>query len=269
MPAETGKKSEGALSGLFSKEDWLSVWLGFLIIALILLGVTVKLPGFKWTTDGQFSGVVAQMAPMVDSLVKGAGEKNDADVLAAATALNTAMAGQDRKAVGDAAKKLAEVGKKSPDAGLKSKADAVTKELITPAGQLTGNVFSGDNIGRSIYIGLGYLILASIGIALMGASVAKFIVGFPVVYLLAWLSMFIAGNYSVTYWGLEFVLWALVLGLFISNVLGLPEWMKEEVRTEYYIKVRLVVLGTSILFGEILQAEAYGVVQAIIVVGAV
>jgi len=266
MPAEQGKKAEGAFSGLFSKEDWLAVWLGFLIIALILLGVTVRLPGFKWTTDGEYSGVVAQMAPMVDNLVKGAGEKNDADVLAAATALKTAMGGQDRKAVGDAAKKLADVGKKSPDPGLKSRADAITKELITPAGQLPGNVFSGDNIWRSVYIGVGYLLLASIGIALMGASVAKFMVGFPVVYILAWLSMFIAGNYSVTYWGLEFVLWALVLGLFISNVLRIPGFLKEVIRTEYYIKTGLVILGAGILFGEILQAGAYGIVQALLVV---
>jgi len=45
--------------------------------------------------------------------------------------------------------------------------------------------------------------------------------------------------------------------------------MKEAVRTEYYIKIGLVILGTGILFGEILQAGAYGVIQSIVVVLAV
>jgi uncharacterized membrane protein YadS len=45
--------------------------------------------------------------------------------------------------------------------------------------------------------------------------------------------------------------------------------MKEAVRTEYYIKVGLVILGAGILFGEIVQAGAYGVIQAIVVVVAV
>jgi len=270
MPSEKGKqKAEGGWVDLFKKEDWLAVWLGFLIIALILLGVQVKLPGFKWTTDGEFTKLIATMTPVVDSVTKGAGEKQEADLLAAATGLKAAMGTGDRKAVGDAAKKLGEVGKQAKDSGLKSRADTVSKELVTPAGQLPGKVFGGENLWRAIFIGIGFLVLASIGIALMGAPLGKFIVAFPVVYILAWLSMFIAGNYSVSYWGLEFVLWALVLGLFVSNVLGLPAFLKEGVRTEYYIKTGLVILGAGILFGEILQAGAYGIIQALLVVSVV
>jgi uncharacterized membrane protein YadS len=266
MAGEKGKPKEGGWSELIKKEDWLAVWLGFLIIALILLGVQVRLPGFKWTTDSEFSSLVAQMTPMVDSLVKGAGEKQESDLLGAATGLKAAMGSGDRKAIGDAAKKLGDVGKNAKDSGLKARADTVSREVVTPVGQLPGKVFTGDNIWRSVYIGIAYLVMASIGIALMGAPVGKFILGFPVVYVLAWLSMFIAGNYTVTYWGLEFVLWALVLGLFISNVLGILGFLKEAVRTEYYIKTGLVILGAGILFGEILQAGAYGIVQALLVV---
>jgi uncharacterized membrane protein YadS len=264
MPGEKGKMAESGWSGLLKKEDWLAVWLGFLVIALILLGVKVTLPSFKWTTAGEYSSLVAQMAPAVDTLVKSATDKGDANLVAAAGALKGAMAGQDRKAIGDAAKKLGDAGKKATDSGLKNRTDAITKELIAPAGQLPGNVFMGDNLLRSIYIGIGYLALAAIGIAFMGGSVGKFIVAFPFVYGMAWLSLVIAGNYSVTYWGLEFVIWSLFLGLFISNFLGVPEWLKEAVRTEYYIKTGLVILGAGILFGEILQAGAYGIVQALL-----
>ncbi len=269
MPGEKQKKAEGGWADLVKKEDWLAVWLGFLIIVLIVLGLQVRLPGFKWTTGGEFSSLIAQKTPPLDGLIKGATDKGEADLLAAGTALKTAMGTQDRKAVGDAAKKLGDAGKKAQDSGLKSRADAISKELIAPAGQLPRNVFTTENIWRSVYIGIGYLILATIGIALMGAAVGKFIVGFPVVYVLAWLSMFIAGNYTVTYWGLEFVLWALVLGLFISNVIGVPAWLKEGVRTEYYIKTGLVILGAGILFKEILQAGAYGIIQALLVVSVV
>ena len=269
MPTEKGKKAESGWSGLLKKEDWLAVWLGFLVIALILLGLKVSLPSFKWTTGGEFSSLVAQMTPAVEDLIKSATEKGDANLVAAAAGLKGAMAVQDRKATGDAATKLSDAGKKTPDAGLKNRAAAITKEIIAPAGQLPGKVFSTDNILRSVYIGIGYLILASIGIALMGASVGKFIVGFPFVYILAWLSMFIAGNFTVTYWGLEFVIWALFLGLFISNILGVPNWLKEAVKTEYYIKTGLVILGAGIVFGEILQAGAYGIIQALLVVTAV
>jgi uncharacterized integral membrane protein (TIGR00698 family) len=61
----------------------------------------------------------------------------------------------------------------------------------------------------------------------------------------------------------------LLLGLFIGNVIGLPAWLREAVRTEYFIKAGLVILGTSILFTEILQAGALGILQAVLVVSVV
>jgi uncharacterized integral membrane protein (TIGR00698 family) len=269
MPGEKGKASVGGWSDIFKKEDWLAVWLGFLIIALILAGLQVKLPSFRWTTDGEFKSLATGMGPAVDALVKSAGEKGEADLLAAATALKAATETGERKAIGDAAKKLGDAGKKAQDAGLKKRADTIAKEITGPAGQLPGKVFSADNILRAVYIGIGYLVVSCIGIGLMGGSVGAYAVGFPVVYVLAWLSQLIAGNFSVSYWGLEFVLWALFLGLFISNVLGVPAFLKEAVRTEYYIKTGLVILGAGILFGEILQAGAYGIIQALMVVSVV
>ncbi|MDP2969657.1 MAG: putative sulfate exporter family transporter, partial [Deltaproteobacteria bacterium] len=105
-----------------------------------------------------------------------------------------------------------------------------------------------------------------IGISLMGGRVVAFVIGFPIVYGLAWFSQFIAGNTTINYWGLEYVIFALLIGLFISNVIGVPDWLKEAARTEYYIKTGLVILGAGILFLEILQAGAIGIVQALLVV---
>jgi uncharacterized membrane protein YadS len=114
--------------------------------------------------------------------------------------------------------------------------------------------------------GAGLLSVSALGLAVMGANLRRYAAGFPVVFVLAWLALLIAGHSGVSYWGLEYVLFALAIGLLISNLIGVPDWMREAVRTEYYIKIGLVLLGSSLLFGEILQAGALGVVQAVLVV---
>jgi uncharacterized membrane protein YadS len=84
--------------------------------------------------------------------------------------------------------------------------------------------------------------------------------------VLAWLAQIAAGNATVSYWGVEYVIFALIFGLLVSNVFGIPEWLREAVRTEYFIKTGLVIMGATILFQEILTAGALGMLQAILVV---
>ena len=52
----------------------------------------------------------------------------------------------------------------------------------------------------------------------------------------------------------------------MSNTIGVPGWLKPAVQTEFYIKTGLVILGASLLFMEVLQAGALGIVQAVLVV---
>ncbi len=95
---------------------------------------------------------------------------------------------------------------------------------------------------------------------------APFLIGLPVVFALAWLARFLAGNGLFVDWGIEYVIFALLLGLLISNTIGTPEWLKPAVQTEFFIKTGLVILGASLLFHEVLQAGALGIVQAVLVV---
>jgi uncharacterized membrane protein YadS len=125
---------------------------------------------------------------------------------------------------------------------------------------------SGENVLRMAVWGAGLLLVSALGLALMGANLRRYATGFPVVFVLAWLALIIAGHSGVSSWGLEYVLFALAIGLLVSNLFGVPDWLKEAVRTEYYIKMGLVLLGASMLFGEILQAGALGVIQAVLVV---
>ena len=133
------------------------------------------------------------------------------------------------------------------------------------AGSL-GAVFAPANLAASAVLGVLFLVVAMGGVALMGASLRTFAIGFPAVFLLAWLSQFIAGQAGMKTWGLTYVITGLGLGLFISNVLNVPRWMQGAVRTEYYIKTGLVLLGSNILIGEILQAGMLGLAQAFFVI---
>jgi uncharacterized integral membrane protein (TIGR00698 family) len=256
-------------SALIRSEDWLAVWLGFLIIILVIAGLTIKTPKFKWTTEGEFKTLIAEAIPNLDVIAKTAGEKGESAFQAQAVALKTAMEKGDRKGVADAAKKFQADVKEIKDASLKKKASQFGKEIGDGASNLTEKVFESENLSQSLYIGVGILILSAIALAFMSINIARFAIGFPVVFILAWLSLFIAGNSTVNYYGLEYVLWCLALGLLISNVIGVPNWLLPAVRTEFYIKTGLVILGANILFGEILEAGALGMIQGVLVVAVI
>ena len=136
----------------------------------------------------------------------------------------------------------------------------------TSGAELTGRVFSPANLARSAGFGAAYLALAALGIALMRGDLRRFVLGFPLVFAVAWLALVLAGNAGVRAWGFEYVIFALAIGLLIGNLVPLPPWLRAAVQTEYYIKTGLVILGAGILFFDIVQAGALGIVQALVVV---
>lgn len=138
------------------------------------------------------------------------------------------------------------------------------------AGDLAKRFSSGD-ILASARIGLPLWLLSTAGLAVLGSPRRRyhFDFGFPAVFLLAWLAQLAAGQQTMHRWGLEYVIFALLLGLLVSHTVRLPAWLREAARTEYYIKTGLVILGAEILFGEILKAGWLGMVQAVVVVAAV
>ena len=137
------------------------------------------------------------------------------------------------------------------------------------AADLTGKVFGPPNLTNMLVAGAVIAILASAGVLLMKESFARFMIGFPVLYALACAALLVAGNTTISAWGFEYVIFAFLLGLAISNSVGVPGWLKGAVRTEFYIKIGLVILGASILFNDLLQAGLLGIAQALLVVTAV
>ena len=67
-------------------------------------------------------------------------------------------------------------------------------------------------------------------------------------------------------WGFESVFFAVIYGLILNNCFTLPEWLKRAVNSEFYIKVGIICLGSTILFGEMMKSGAYGLAQSLIVV---
>ncbi|MYC81506.1 MAG: putative sulfate exporter family transporter [Acidobacteria bacterium] len=111
-----------------------------------------------------------------------------------------------------------------------------------------------------LMIGLGGLSVLAVGAIQRQAG--RFAAGFPVLFCLALLSFLVAGNRSLAAYGLSYALWALLVGLAWSNLLGVPSWLKPAVRSELFIKTGLVILGAEIIFGNILTLGRYGVIVA-------
>jgi uncharacterized integral membrane protein (TIGR00698 family) len=259
---------------LYKSEDWLGCWIGLGIIAVAILyfsltGLTYKAPSFRWTTDAEFQSHAASMAPVVDQIVKQAEAKGETALQEQAQALQKAITAKDRKAMGAAGKKMEDAAKKAKDKDLKAKAGSVGKDFGDQSGRLIDKVLSADNIRYSVYILVAYLFIGIIGMALMGQPVGFFITGFPFVFIISWISLFLAGNYTIHEYGLEYVLFCLILGLLVSNTIGTPDWMKPAVKTEFYIKSGLVILGARVLFGVIMKAGFLGMIQALAVVSVV
>lgn len=90
--------------------------------------------------------------------------------------------------------------------------------------------------------------------------------GFPIVYLLTVFALVIAGNTTIKGLNLEAVIFSLIIGLAIGNFFRLPEWFRSALSTETFVKIGLVLLGTSVIFSDILKAGSLGLIQALIVV---
>jgi uncharacterized integral membrane protein (TIGR00698 family) len=116
----------------------------------------------------------------------------------------------------------------------------------------------------ALMLGLG--VLTVIGVAVMRtARPARYAAGFIGVFVLSCLAYWIANQVNVKYWGLSYALWALLVGLLVSNTVGTPKWLLAGARTEMFIKTGLVLLGAEILFKKIVSLGAPGLMVAWIV----
>jgi uncharacterized integral membrane protein (TIGR00698 family) len=134
------------------------------------------------------------------------------------------------------------------------------------AGDLASKIFSGSNLVNIVIQFVFVLVIALIGALLTGKPLKYFLVVFPVVYIISIAAMILAGNKEVKALNLEAVIFSLSLGLLIGNVFKLPAWFRETLSTELFVKIGLVILGTAVIFGDIIKAGSFGLIQAVVVV---
>ena len=110
-----------------------------------------------------------------------------------------------------------------------------------------------------------WCIIFGISIKALGYKLSEFYPAFVFIYVVS-IVIFIIGAWDQAHhYNLEPPLVALLLGMLISNLVGLPKWMDTGFRVEYYIKTGIVLLGATLPFTLIVWAGPVAIVQASIV----
>ena len=177
---EQVKAEKFKLSDLWKKEDWLSIWGAFLVIAVAAVGV---LSGLY-----DFSGA-----------------------------------------------KFAAWGEGKPFLAVFTKAFGLKLALTFAA----------------------FAALFTAGNRLEGRKAGRFFVAFAGLFLLTCVVRLLSAQVTFNRY-LEYAFWALILGLAVSNTVKTPGWLKPALRTEFYIKTGLILLGAQVLFSNIQKFGLYG-----------
>lgn len=118
--------------------------------------------------------------------------------------------------------------------------------------------FAGGSVWQLLLLGCALGFITFIAIAIMEQNAKKYIIGFPFLFGLSFLAFLLGNQVIFNRYQLDNVIWALVIGLVISNTVGRPKWLTDVTRTELFIKTGLVLLGAEILFDRILILGTYG-----------
>jgi uncharacterized membrane protein YadS len=112
---------------------------------------------------------------------------------------------------------------------------------------------------------LTWLVIFTVSTAIMGFKVRQYIPGFIILYAASTVIL-VFGKWKVANDNnLEPPIVALIVGLIIGNLFKLPKWFEASLRTEYYIKTGIVLLGATLPFILIIYAGPIAFIQATIV----
>lgn len=132
--------------------------------------------------------------------------------------------------------------------------------------ELVEKVLAQSNLFNLLLVFGVVYVVAILATATLGKSIIATVKGFPIVFFLTTIALILAGNSFLKNWNLEAVIFSLSIGLIISNFFSVPTWLKDSLSTELFVKIGLVLLGTSVIFGDILKAGSLGLIQALLVV---
>lgn len=105
----------------------------------------------------------------------------------------------------------------------------------------------------------------TVSTSVMGHRARRYVPGFTIIYVVSVLILIVSRSQFFHYYSLEAPLVALILGLLVGNVGRLPAWLDASLRTEYYIKTGIVLLGATLPLTLIITAGPIAFLQATIV----
>lgn len=123
----------------------------------------------------------------------------------------------------------------------------------------------GANAGGAILLFAVFLLAFSGASAVMGWQVGKYAAGFAALFAISIAVSILGANKVLKDWQLETPLLALLVGMVLGNVGALPGWFQQALRTEFYVKVGIVLMGATLPFTIIVQAGPLAIAQATLV----
>jgi uncharacterized integral membrane protein (TIGR00698 family) len=260
------------ISSLWKKEDWWAVWIGFGILVFAVaatgLGYGITAPKIqRWGSrplDAFFNDVTVKVKDWPENL------KSDAALQAVLPGRTADRFLYTRKVrYQEGTRTVSEkIGWKSRYPMSTADRDALLGLTTEPAHrEAVETLHANAQSGKPNFVPLAILLVAmgaafALAVRLMGEKGLRFAGGFVVVFLLGILAYFIASQGAMRAYGLPYALWALALGLLISNTIGTPTWLLASSKTELFIKTGLVLLGAEILFAKIVVLGSRGLLVA-------
>lgn len=124
------------------------------------------------------------------------------------------------------------------------------------------------------WLSAGYMLLAILAVVVLTSlalrkpvkGILSSIPAIAAIFALTVAAQMIANIPAIKEFGFESVFFAVIIGLLISNLFTVPQWMKPAVNSEFYIKIGIICLGSTILFGDVMKSGAYGLAQSVIIV---
>ena len=108
----------------------------------------------------------------------------------------------------------------------------------------------------------GLALLFGFALRFLGVPFWRFVRGFLFVFAISVLAYTASQQTLMREYGIGYAAWAILFGMLISNTVGTPLWVTPAVRTEFFIKTGLVLLGAEILFGKIVTIGIPGIFVA-------
>lgn len=232
IPPDEKPNADSGWATLWKTEDWWAVWLGAIILIISFLAVYVSQPD---DVEAKLEAAKDQKAAI--KKIKGT---------------------KERKAAEKELKSLTSAVAPNPLKPLVTKLQTWEDNPLLAFGEKDGAPSFSD-VPAVVAIGIVSLVLFALGTAVMDGQAERFVPAFLVVFLLTVLAMVMATQSVIKDAGLGYPLWAILIGLAISNTVGTPEFLKPAARTEYYIKTGLVLLGATILLKRLLALGVPGI----------